>query len=98
MVQVTSKTSLGLCKVHLRTSKRSLGGLAAKEECAECQKMTIHEQKYHFFFEFRTGLKVEINAEIRILAGWEMDPGRSTALSLSLACRNFQLYARPGLS
>ena len=47
------------------------------------------------FAEFKNGLKVEIGAEIRILAGREMDPGRSTALSLSLACRNFQLYARP---
>ena len=29
------------------------------------------------FFEFRTGLKVEIGAEIRILAGREMDPDHS---------------------
>ena len=48
--------------------------------------------------EFKTGLKVEIGPEIRILAGREMDPVRSQAISPSQACRNFQLYARPGLS
>ena len=31
--------------------------------------------------EFKTGLKVEIGPEIRILAGREMDPGRPPAIT-----------------
>ena len=33
--------------------------------------------------EFKTGLKVEIGPEIRILAGREMDPGRSQAITFT---------------
>ena len=45
MVQVTSKTSLGLSKVQLRTNMRSLGGLVGKLERTEAQKMAQIEQK-----------------------------------------------------
>ena len=41
MTQVTSKTSWGLPKVHLRTYNRSLGGLVVKWECAERAKSSI---------------------------------------------------------
>ena len=50
MTQVTSKTSWGLPKVHLRTYNRSLGGLVVKWECAERVKVTQNGQKYCFFW------------------------------------------------
>ena len=45
VVQVTSKTSLGLPKVHFRSYTRCLGGLVGKSECPEAQKMAQIEHK-----------------------------------------------------
>ena len=97
MGQVLSRTSLGLYKVHLRISMRSLGGLGVKWEGAEAGKMTPNEHKYRFFW-WKNGCLQGNFGSLKVIEKEERDNKAeryfNTKLDLRLGKAHLKIWCR----